>query len=325
MLLSLTKEEGEKKAIMTFMRDSVKFTINQLSDKEIDYYIKNINSRKNLSNRIRDYILLSLGNKNNTTATALLIKLYSEFIRRVVMHTYLNYEMPFNSNSLEEVVTDTISKLWKINNTYDPKRGTFATWLAKIIQNNIKHDRLIRNRIPLISLDKTSDNIDSDKIENFIYHQESNQLFTSPDIIFAMNYYAEYVFLEIFKDPVSYPWQLICYLLNIIGYKPRQIVNKFSKITLSQISIFVKEDFKKNINRFEPRFIDKSFEPLESEMEITFSSDYFSFFYNENLKIHYGKRTGDIELENFYGKNPSKSISDWASKVRQKLITKFAE
>jgi hypothetical protein len=60
-------------------------------------------------------------------------------------------------------------------------------------------------------------------------------------------------------------------------------------------------------------------------MEITFSSDYFSFFYNENLKIHYGKRTGDIELENFYGKNPSKSISDWASKVRQKLITKFAE
>jgi hypothetical protein len=174
-------------------------------------------------------------------------------------------------------------------------------------------------------LDKTSDNIDSDKIENFIYHQESNQLFTSPDIIFAMNYYAEYVFLEIFKDPVSYPWQLICYLLNIIGYKPRQIVNKFSKITLSQISIFVKEDFKRNINRFEPRFIDKSFEPLESEMEITFSSDYFSIFYNENLKIHYGKRTGDIELENFYGKNPSKSISDWASKVRQKLITKFAE
>ncbi len=324
LLTPSAQTEEEKKNIMSSLREVVETIVRQLSDKEVNYYIDNIDDRKKLANRIRDYALLSLGSENKVLATTLLIKLYSGFIRKVALHTYLDYEISLNSNSFEEVVTDVISKLWTIRNTYNPIKGTFSTWLAAIIRNNIRHNQLVRNRVSLISLDKNSNDSDFDDFENYIYQIESQKLFTSPDVIFAIEYYAESVFIEIFKEPVSYPWQMICFLLKIIGYRPKSIVDQFSDLTLSQITKSLKTDFK-IISRFENAFIDKSFEPFESNLEIKLSSENSPTFYYKNLKLFIGKRTGDIELNNFFGKSPSKSVSEWALKVSHKLSLKFAE
>ncbi len=218
----------------------------------------------------------------------------------------------------EDIEQETWSKISQIICDYDPKRGSFYSFIRywagiMVLRVNSKIFKWWKEQL----FSEFPDEGESENGEESIDRKNFKPSDTSPE------YFLEKCekFLKITFKCGGLPHQLIAFGFNklLTGWGPNEIVEELSSERLKVLTEKLIMDYKQE-SKLPDYIVDKAFKPLKKKMRKKVK-DVLGQRDLENLyEKLLDKIIGVTKLENYYGKNPVGNIADWSYKVREKVM-----
>ena len=316
----LFQKDAETKKAAKRIIDEI---VGKLSEEEAKKKLNTINEKIATEERFAKQVLIEMSKERNEKAFEILKKDYMKATFKIIRNT--DYDMGKNKNyvEIEETAQEVWIKIWKSIRSYDAEQAEFMTWITPVIVNKIKDrygtkQKQFQKKTDFIS--ESNEDSDESKIDfDTKAYNMSKKAFKSADIIFQNEYRGELIFREVFKNRNGYPWQLLIFSIKM-DLPPREIVERYSEDLLLEIAEEVKHDL---ISYFiiEDETIEEDFKELEGLLDsklglVILSNDART---KKKLEKMLNDKTGTIHLREFFGKEPTKNISDWCKRVGERL------
>ncbi|HPR97637.1 MAG TPA: sigma factor [Thermotogota bacterium] len=314
----LFQKDMEQKKMAKQIIDEI---VSELSEEEAVKKLSSTDEKIKIEERLAKQVLIKLSCEGNKKAFEILKAGFMGSIINVIKETDNNVEKHKNIAEIEETAQLAWIKIWKGLKTYKPEEANFYTWIRRITINVIK-DQGGKISKEQSKTELVSESVESDEEKmNFdtkAYHL-SKQAFSSPENILRDELRGELILSEVFKTRNGYPWQLLVFNISS-DKKPRKIVEEHSEDLLSDINEVIKQGLISN-SILEQNKIEGAFEELEESLAsklgvVILQNDSRT---KQTFVEMLNDKTGKIHLKKFFGKEPTKNVSDWCRRVKARI------
>ncbi len=320
------------------LEKEIKKIVYGLKEIDLEEFSHDVSSMGKLVEEVVAILFVKLARDKNRTAFLILMDLFSGSIVEIIKKN--DYEF-FNCGNKKEYIDDKLQniwlKIWKYLHAYNPEKA-FYTWIRTVTLNHIKESKNKTEKntdyFPDYSDETENEGMD---IENVSYNHNSEEQ-KNPEIIFKEEIIGQIILEESFKSSNGYPWHLICFGLSYtvlsmsdsgssrLGLKPKEIEEKYSEEILENIFEEMVEEF--TANSLRPKeFITGIFQELKYELQRTNDQivSRTDMKTREVILKYIVQKAGNTYLNIYFGKNPTKSISEWTSRTLSKIKYKLKE
>jgi hypothetical protein len=239
------------------------------------------------------------------------------YVRSLVEMIYTDKTLVVQKS--EEVFEKVIYRVIQNIDRYSPYKAGFVAWTYAITRNILRtpEEKAYESTDLILDLKNESDD------DVLLYRIASDE--QSPADVYAENELGILILETLFAFE-GYPWQILVEGLMKLGYKPGEIVAKYSEKSLGEIFNEFVAEFSAASFRTDEELSD-IFKPLRLSLkptldEIVLSTDPRT---RKKFKFRLDERCCDIRFKDFFGEKPNKNVSEWDKRIVKKVRKKMEE